>query len=314
MEVPVYLLTGFIESGKTSFLQDTLADPNFFDKGSERTLVLLCEEGEVELDSSSFASENVYIEIIDSERRVNPDKFESLRAKHNADRVMIEYNGMWLVSDLYNALPENWMVYQEIFFCNASSVDVFNMNMRNLVVDKITGADLVVFNRCDESTEIEALHKIVRGVSRRPNIIYEKTDGSMAYDDIEDPLPYDINKAEIEIGDSDYALFYRDLSENMKAYNGKTISFLGQVSKDNSLPKKGFIIGRPIMTCCVEDIQFSGLFSENEADKVNEGQWVRIKAEVDIKYCEVYGREGPVLTVVSLKPDKIPDNPVSTFY
>ena len=55
MEIPVYLFTGFLESGKTSFIRDLLNDPNFAE--GERTLLFLCEEGEEELDKVDCAFE-----------------------------------------------------------------------------------------------------------------------------------------------------------------------------------------------------------------------------------------------------------------
>ena len=36
--IPVYVFTGFLESGKTKFIQDILADPNFTE--NERTELL----------------------------------------------------------------------------------------------------------------------------------------------------------------------------------------------------------------------------------------------------------------------------------
>lgn len=44
MEIPVYLFTGFLDSGKTSFIQDTISDPDFL--ADEKTLLIACEEGE----------------------------------------------------------------------------------------------------------------------------------------------------------------------------------------------------------------------------------------------------------------------------
>ena len=314
MEIPVYLFTGFLEAGKTKFLQETLCDETFFEAGKDRTLVLLCEEGENELEPDKFACSDVFIEVIDDQRRLNANKLEALRRKYNATRVMIEYNGMWLVTDLFKAMPDDWAVYQEFMFADSTTIDVYNANMRNLVVDKLSSCDIVVFNRCDADTNHEELHKLVRTISRRAEIVYERVDGSCAYDDIEDPLPFDVNAPVIEVGDSDYALFYRDLSENTDDYNGKTVSFLGRVSKNNRIPKSGFIIGRPIMTCCVEDIQFSGLFCEDGADQVEDSDWVNITAKINVKHSRVYGRRGPVLRFVSVKPANVPENPVATFF
>ncbi len=314
MDIPVYLFTGFLESGKTKFIQETLSDPNFFEDKSTRILVLMCEEGEEELDPAEFASDNVYIETLDDPKYINPDKLEALRSKHRADMLLIEYNGMWLVQDLFRNMPDDWYIYQEVMMTDASTIEMFNANMRNLVVDKLNSADLVVFNRCDTDTVIEDLHKLVRGVSRRADIIYQRVDGSAAYDDIEDPLPFDVDAPIIEIGDSDYALFYRDLADNMENYDGKTVRFLGQANKSERLPKHGFVVGRPIMTCCVEDIAFSGLFCESGAEKIDSSSWIRLTAKISVKSCSIYGRRGPVLKYIDSSPEKEPEDPVATFY
>ena len=314
MDIPVYLFTGFLEAGKTKFLQETLCDKSFFDNKRDRTLVIQCEEGEEELDPSTFASKEIYLEIIDDKKKFNPDKLNALREKYKATRVMVEYNGMWLIQELVNAMPEGWFICQEMNFNDASSIDVYNANMRNLVVDKLTNADLVVFNRCEPDEDIQKLHKLVRGVSRRAEIYYEKTNGQAAYDDIEDPLPFDVNAPVINVEDRDFALLYRDMAENMMQYDKKKVSFLGLVNNYARLPENGFIIGRPIMTCCVEDIRYSGIFCENGADKVQSDKWYRITAEVNIKPCRIYGRKGPVLKMIDIKPADAPADPVATFY
>ncbi len=311
--IPVYLFTGFLEAGKTRFLQETLSDPNFF-QGNDRTLVLQFEEGEEEPDPLGFASPDIFLEVIDSKTRMNPDKLEALRRKHKATRVIVEYNGMWLLSELFAALPQGWTVYQEMCFINAETIDVYNANMRNLVVDKLTTCELVVFNRCTPETDHTALHKLVRGVSRRTDIIYENADGTLVYDEMEDPLPFDVNANPIVIEDRDFALWYRDLADSMPDYDGKTVVFLGQVNKNERLPKGGFVIGRQIMTCCVDDIAYSGLLCENGGDSVKTADWIRLTAKITVKPCTLYGKKGPVLTLLSLVPAEEPAVPVATFY
>ena len=314
MDIPVYLMTGFLESGKTRFLQETLADRGFFDKPSESTLVIQCEEGEEELDPEGFAPGKIHCEIIDDSEKLNLKYLTELQNKYKATRVLIEYNGMWLIKDLIAAFPKDWFIFQEITFFDASTFEVYNANMRNLVVDKITGADLVVFNRCDADSNLETFHKIIRGVSRRTQILYEQKDGQISYDDVEDPLPFDVDAPVIEIDDRDYALFYRDLSENMDTYDGKTVKFCGEINKSDKLPRGGFVIGRPVMTCCIEDIAFSGLFCENGADRLNAGKWAVITAKIKIKMSSVYGRKGPILKLIDAEECAEPENVIATFY
>lgn len=312
-EYPVYVFTGFLESGKTTFINETLSDKNFF-KGKDRTLLILCEEGEVEPCPDTYASPDIFTEIITDKARFNPDKLEALRRKHNATRILIEYNGMWLISDMFASMPQNWLVYQIMTFFDANTALMYNANMRNLVVDKLGTTELAVFNRCDGNTDTSALHKLVRGVSRRCDIIYENTDGSFAYDDVVDPLPFDINSDPIVIADRDYALWYRDLADNMPAYDGKNVEFLAQATTNDRLKDGQVVVGRQIMTCCADDITYSGLLCENGGYNINKGEWVYVKAKVSVKYCSLYGKKGPVLTNVMINPASEPEEIVTTFY
>ena len=313
MEIPVYLFTGFLESGKTSFIQETLEDKRF-NKG-ERTLVLLCEEGEVELEPSKYPGKNVFIETVEEPSQLTAETLAGWQKQHRAQRVIIEYNGMWMLQTLFNAMPQDWVIYQELLFADANTFLSYNANMRGLVVDKLNTPELVVFNRMPKDMDKLPLHKIVRGVSRRPDIAYDHGGDDVEYDDIEDPLPFDVNAPVIEIADSDYALWYRDLSENMDAYKGKTVEFKGQVVLDKTVPAGCFIIGRPLMTCCAEDIRFAGLACEwPQAAQLTLKEWVRVRATLSVRKPPCYGRVGPVLTAVSVEKAEAPENEVATFY
>ena len=145
------------------------------------------------------------------------------------------------------------------------------------------------------------LHKIVRGTSRRADIAYESPTGQVEYDDIEDPLPFDINAPIITIEDTDYALWYRDMGENMDVYDGKTVCFKGLTIQEKQLPKGGFVIGRHVMTCCADDITFAGLVAEWKDGTVENKEWATVTAEIRILNHPLYGRKGPVLTVSALK-------------
>lgn len=313
MEVPVYLFTGFLDAGKTSFIQGTLEDKRF--NSGERTLVLLCEEGEIELDVSRYPAKNVYIEIIDEQEQLTAEYLTSLQKKHRAQRVIIEFNGMWLLSTLFQNMPKNWVIYQEMLFADANTFAAYNANMRNLVVDKLGSPELVVFNRAQKGLDKMALHKIVRGVTRRSDIAYEYGENDVEYDDIEDPLPFDKGAAVIRVADSDYALWYRDLSEDLNSYDGKTVEFKGQVVVDRSITKGCFVIGRPLMTCCADDIRFAGLVCEwMDAPTLKNRDWILVTAHIAIREHACYGRVGPVLSAQTVTKVDAPENDVATFY
>ena len=311
--MPVYLFTGFLEAGKTRFIQETLEDRRFCN--GERTLLLLCEEGEEEYAPDEFASPTVSIRILEDQAQLTPSNLTALAAETKAERVVIEYNGMWLLDMLYSALPDGWMVYQEFLFADARTILRYNDNMRQLVYDKLKSCELTVFNRFDSSMDKMAYHKLVRAASRRADIAYEYADGKVEYDDIVDPLPFDLNAPIIEIGDDDYATWYRDLSEEPKKYEGKKVRFKCRALVRQKLPPETFVAGRHVMTCCVEDIQFAGLVCQyNQAEKVRDDTWMVLTAEIHFKFNRAYGKRGPVLSWISSEPCEAPEQPVATFY
>ena len=190
-DLPVYLFTGFLEAGKTKFIQETLEDSRFL-KG-ERTLLLLCEEGEEVYEPDKFCAGNVFVRNIDEESDLTVEYLKALQDEIRPERVLVEYNGMWMLDSLYGNLPEGWAVAQEFLFCDATSFLSYNANMRQLTVDKLKSAELVVLNRYNDSMDRMEMHRIIRAISRRCDIAYEYTDGKVVYDDIEDPLPFDVD-------------------------------------------------------------------------------------------------------------------------
>ena len=311
--MPVYLFTGFLESGKTKFIQETLEDKRFCNK--EKTLLLVCEEGEEEYAPEQFATDTVVIRVLEGQEQLTTENLTKWAQETKADRVVIEYNGMWLLDALYAAMPEGWVVYQEFMFADAGTFLSYNSNMRQLVYDKLKSCELVVFNRFKPDMDKMEFHKVVRAASRRADIAYESTDGKVVYDDIEDPLPFDLNAPVIEIGDADFAEWYRDLGETPANYEGKTVRFKCRALKRSKMPANTFIVGRHVMTCCVEDIQFAALVCQwDKADSVQDDSWMILTAKLNFKFNKAYGRKGPVLTYVSHELCEAPEQPVATFY
>lgn len=312
-DIPVYLFTGFLESGKTKFIQETLEDRRFCN--GERTLLLVCEEGEEEYTPEQFADKNVFIRVAASQEELTADRLSAWLKETRAERVVIEYNGMWLLDVLYGAMPEGWMVYQEFMFADAGTFLTYNANMRQLVYDKLKSCELVVFNRFNGSMDKMEFHKIVRAASRRSDIAYEYVGGKVEYDDIVDPLPFDINAPVVEIGDDDYAEWYRDMSEEPKKYEGKTVRFKCRALVRKKMPEHSFIVGRHVMTCCVQDIQFAGLVCQwDKADTVKDDSWIVLTAKINFKFHRAYSKKGPVLTYIDSEPCDAPEQPVATFY
>ena len=313
VQIPVYAFTGFLDSGKTKFIQETLEDHRF--NAGERTLVLIFEEGEEEYDLSAYPSKNVYLEVLD-QQTVTTKELTALQKKYRAQRVVAELNGMQQVGDLYMRFPEDWAIAQEVMFADSTTIMGYNANMRNLVMDKLVGAQMVVFNRLTPGCDVMPFHKLARAANRRVEILYDYTDGSTSYDEIEDPLPFDINAPVVEIKDEDFALWYRDVTEEPGKYDGKTVRFKGQVAMLRRQKEGMFAPGRFVMTCCEADIQFCGIPCRYaEAASLSPKSWVTVTAKVSAEKHPLYkGEIGPVLTAEKVERNVSAAEPdVATF-
>ena len=311
MPIPVYAFTGFLDAGKTKFIQETLEDPRF--NAGERTLVLICEEGEEEYDLSTYPHKAVYLELIDQES-VTTEELKALADKYHARRVIVELNGMQMIEPFYRKMPEGWELAQEVMFADATTILSYNTNLRSLVVDKLSGAEMVVFNRMTADIDKMPLHKLARALNRRIDIVYDYTDGSTEFDDIPDPLPFDLNAPVVIVNDEDYALFYRDITEEPKKYDGKTVRFKGQVARLKNDKPGIFAPGRFVMTCCEADITFMGLPCKYaDCKKLAMRSWVTVTAKVAVKNHPLFKGQGPILTALQVDQAEAPANEVATF-
>ena len=254
--------------------------------------------------------------LSEDESDFTADKLSALLGKHKIDRVIIEYNGMWPLQTLYNNLPAGWYVFQNMMFADASTFINYNANMRSLMVDKLAACEMIVLNRTPESINKDEIHKIIRGVNRRAAITYDYPDGHVEYDEIEDPLPFDINAPVVEIADEDYAVWYRDMIEELEKYEGKTVKFKGIVVKDAKMPKNSIAVGRHVMTCCADDIAYQGLACvfDGECPNLKTRNWITVTAKIKLEHHSLYRGNGPVLHAVKTDFAVPPKQEVATFY
>ena len=313
-EVNVYLFLGFLDSGKTKFIQETLEDKRM--ENGEKTLLLVCEEGDEEYAPEKFAVKNVVKVTLESAAELTEENLTLLTAKHKAQRVVVEYNGTWLLQQFFDAMPESWVINQMMTFFDATTFLNYNANMRQLVFDKIQMTQMVVFNRFKGEYDKMEFHKTVRGISRRPDIVYEYIGGNPEFDDIEDPLPFDVNAPVIEIEDRDFAWFYRDMAEKADEYVGKTVKFKGMAAVSKKVPQGQIVLGRHIMTCCEADIQYDGFAvkTNNLLDDIATRDWLTVTAKITMEYNAVYKQVGPVLVAEKLERSEPPEEAVVTYY
>ena len=237
--IPVYLINGFLESGKTEFIAFTLAQPYFKSKG--KTLLLVCEEGETDYDAGLLKQAKTFMEIIEDEDDFNPVKLMELEQKYRPERIIIEYNGMWSMKDM--VLPEHWSVEQQITNIDARSFPMYYTNMKSMVAEMVRNSELIIFNRCDGIKELSSYKRNVKAVNQRAEIIFEDANGEIN-EMMEEELPYDIHQPIIELDDMGFGIWYLDSLDHLERYEEKSIKFLAQVLKPKTFPKDYFVPGR----------------------------------------------------------------------
>lgn len=299
-EVMVYLMTGFLDSGKSQFLKFTLEQDYFQIDGT--TLLLLCEEGEEEYDPEKLKQYDVVIETIDSQEELTEEFLAELDVKYRPERVVIEYNGMWKVSDFEKLnLPEGWGIEQKLTTVDASTFQMYLTNLKPLFVEMVRGAELVLFNRCTDLKPLAGYRRSVKVVSPQAEVIFEDENGEIE-NIFQDHVPYDLNAPVIEIRPEDYGIWYVDVMENPERYQGKVVEYTARVLKPRSFPSEIFFPGRMAMTCCADDTTFLGYVCKSAyAPKLKAGQWVKIRAKISYAKLAMYHGTGPVLEAENIE-------------
>ncbi len=306
---PVYVINGFLDSGKTDFTKYTLAQPYFKTKGT--TLLIVCEEGENEYEEKLLTMTNTVMEIIEDEDELTPAALMALDAKHDPERVIIEYNGMWNYKNF--KLPKKWRLEQQITIIDASSFELYFTNMKSLLSEQLRGSELILFNRCDGIEDLATYKRNVKAINQRADIIFEDKNGEVDVT-LDEDLPFDLNTDPIELNNFGYGMFYLDALEHVDRYDGKNIRFTAMVAKPYDMADNAFVPGRMAMTCCAEDMQFLGFKCEyDEAPSLKEKEWVTVTAHVKKALVPEYQGVGPLLNVVEIEHVSEPQNPIIDF-
>ena len=294
MAVPVYLFTGFLESGKTTLITNTLLDEGFND--GEKTLLIRCEEGIEDYDEEMLKETRTTLVTVEDVNDLCADLLVEYDRRYEPDRVMIEYNGMWSVNDLLDMeMPLDWLLVQILTTINAATFTAYMSNMRSLMYDQLFASEVVIFNRCEPEMKKSFLRSNIKAINKAAQLIYEMSDGSIN-DLKDDELPFDVKADFIELEDDDYGLWYMDALENPGKYKGKKIRFKGKVMRRPSDDEDIYVIGRLAMVCCAEDMQLIGLMVKSDhAEAMVDGDWLNLTARIEVVYDDEYGGNVPFL-------------------
>lgn len=313
-EVLVFFITGFMDGGKTSLINQTLYGSEFAN-APEKKLVICCEDGEEEYDKEKLKTVNADLVMLENEEDFNIDTLKKLQAEYNPDHVFIEYNGTWELGKLFDMMmPAGWVLVQSIATVDSETFEMYQNNMRAMMNEQLFKADLVIFNRFSDDEKKAKFRGAVKAINRPATIIYEREDGTI--DDDQGSLPFDITKDYLDISDADYALWFMDVMDNPENYEGKTVHFTALVYNpdDGSLKRNVFVPGRFAMTCCVDDIQFLGVKSKyDEAYTLGHRTWVEVTGKIKTEFAKEYEGVGPVIYMDEVKPAEKPEDELVYF-
>ena len=309
--IPLYLITGFLDSGKTTLLTDTL-NMDYFNDG-QRTVLLMCEDGEEEYDQQQLSHRNCRLIPIESQEQLNTAFLQEIDRRYQPERVLMEYNGMWPIQILRDLkLPKNWGLYQAIDVIDGTTFETYRNNMQSMIIDMVTEADMVLFNRCTADMPMSGWKRSIRAANRMCEIVFEDDRGEEL--EVEDILPYSLEEPHITLEDPDYGNWYLDIQEHPERYVGKTITYKAQAMTGMRLPKGSFVPGRNAMTCCAEDIRFFGFLCKyDKVRSLKKGEWITVTAEIKWEEAAVYEGEGVVLYAQSVEKAERPEDPLVYF-
>lgn len=313
-EVPVYFFTGFMDSGKTTLISETLLDDGFGDD-LDSGLIIACEDGDVEYDEKALSRIHTKVVHIEDRENFTTENLNKLEEAYHPDAVFVEWNGTWETDPFYTEgedafqWPEGWLIVQSLATADAETFEMYLLNMRKMMLQALSHAEVIIFNRCTADTKKAKFRGAVKSFNRPAQIVYERENGEI--DNEPEPLPFDITKDEIDITDADYAIWFMDCMDHPEKYDGKTVRFKGLVynpTEGKGKLKPGvFVPGRFAMTCCVEDIQFLGMKCKyKNASDIKHKSWITLTAKLKNEFAKEYRGKGPVLYPVSIEPAEAP--------
>ena len=303
-EIPVFIFTGFLDSGKTTLVKETLRSDDF---AAERTLLIVCEEGEEEFDPDFLKLCGAMMVTVDESEELTDRFLLNCAKRYDPDQVMIEYNGLWKMEQiLARKLPRYWAFCGIYSTVDTTTAEMYLTNMRMMFLEPLSQSGLVIFNRCTDEHDRAKLRRAVRINNPAAQIVFERDDGEV-YDPADEPLPFDLSGPVVDISDIDYGIWYLDAQEHPENYKGKSVRFLAQVYKGRNLKAGTFVPGRFVMTCCIEDVQFLGYMCRYEGNlPYKMRDWVRVTADFGYEYIKSYGDKAPILKLKEIEPAKKP--------
>ena len=305
----VYMIYGFLESGKTQFINFTLNQDYFY--SDDTTLLIVCEEGEEEYDIEALKEKNVVVEVLDDFTDFNLTTLKELDKQYKPERILIEYNGTWSCKEII--LPSNWEMQQQLITADGTTFETYFANMRVLFADMIRNSELLIMNRCDglETQKLTGFKRSIKSINPAIEVVFEDAEGEIDLPVEDEDLPFDLTAPLVEIKPDQLGIWFVDMWDNPGRYAGKKFHVKAMAMREPGMAKNAFVAGRPAMNCCAEDLVFMGVFCKYDgASNLVNKQWIDIVFTIVDEFNEEYDGNGPVLYIQELKESAPLQDPV----
>ena len=310
--IPIFLINGQLDSGKTTFITEIINGGQFDD--ARKKLLITCEEGEVEYDENMLKEHGIdHVSI--SHDEFTAEKLKELDEEYDPWLIVMEYNGMWDPKELAQIeLPHGWTLYQAITVMDASMFQLQWKNMQAIMAETVKTCESVVFNRCNLDMDLGSFRRSMKALNPGVDVIFEDESGEIITG-VNEILPYSLDEDVISVEDEDYGIWFIDARERQDVYEGKTFKFRVQVLKNSQMKENEFASTRRAMTCCEDDIVNIGFITEYaDALSLKDKDWIMLTAKLGIAPHAAYqGQTGPVLTAIEVEKTDPPAREVVSF-
>ena len=293
--LPIFVINGFLEAGKTQFMKFTMQQEYFQTEGN--TLLIVCEEGEEEYDKGLLESTHTTVKYIDDISDFTKEKMVEFTKEVDPERILIEWNGLWEQDKIQ--IPDIWYVNQMITIYDTSKLDLYikNKDLKAYMGKMLKDSELVICNRADDIDEeiLSTYHLQIKAMAPNAEIIFEGEEGEIT-GDFSINLPYNLDDSKLVIKPEEYGIFYVDAMDRTEKYDGKEVEFVAQVVRPDGIGDDILIPGRRAMTCCEADIQFLGFVCHYKGAKnFKNKDWVKVKGKIKYEMSPQYRAKGPVI-------------------
>ena len=294
-QLPVFVINGFLEAGKTQFMKFTMQQEYFKTEGN--TLLIVCEEGDEEYDEKLLSSTHTTIKYIEDIKDFTIQNMERFTKDVNPERILIEWNGLWEQDKL--EIPDIWFINQMITIYDTSTLDLYikNKDLKAYMGKMLINSELVICNRADNIDEdiLSTYHLQIKAMAPNAEIIFEGEEGEIT-GDFSINLPYNLDDKKLIIKPEEYGVFYIDIMDRTEKYDAKEVEFTAQVVRPEGIGDDVLITGRRAMTCCEADIRFLGFVCNYRGAKnFKNKDWVKIKGKIKVEVNKQYRAKGPVI-------------------